>query len=284
MSGILTPAQTYQILQDLGHQPKKKLGQNFLIDKNIVKKSLSLANVKADDVIVEIGPGLGTLSSALLEEGVILYAIEKDKTLYHYLSETLVKQFPSTLHLLNNDAIDDPLAGLPAESIPSFKIIANLPYAIATPWLDAVLSGPLPLSMTLMLQKEAADRFCASPGSKSFGAISIFLNSAFKKSAEHKVSRHCFYPEPNVDSTLLYLERIENPFIFQSQSREVIRMLFTQRRKQIGSLAKQLKNIPDLSDWLEFMKSKDISITSRAEDISIEVWQELDRFIQEADA
>ncbi len=277
MSGILTPAQTYQILQDLGHQPKKKLGQNFLIDKNIVRKSLALANVKADEIVVEIGPGLGTLSSALLEERVALYAVEKDERLYDYLLETLVKQFPDSFHLLNADALDHPLAGLPVGEIETFKIIANLPYAIATPWLDAVLSGPLPLSMTLMLQKEAADRFCASCGSKSFGAISIFLNSAFKKTAEHKVSRHCFYPEPKVDSILLHLERIEDPFVFHSQTREIIRMLFTQRRKQIGSLAKQLKNISDLSSWMKYLESKNIPLTSRAEDLSLEIWQELDR-------
>lgn len=279
MSGILTPAQTYQILQGLGHQPKKKLGQNFLIDKNIVKKSLTLANVKPDDVIVEIGPGLGTLSSALLEEGAILYAVEKDNTLAEYLKNNLCSRFPETFHLLNCDALDHPLAGLPNEKTSSFKIIANLPYAICTPWLDAVLSGPLPLSMTLMLQKEAADRFCASHGSKSFSAISIFLNSAFKKTTEHKVSRHCFYPEPGVDSTLLYLEQIDKPFIFHSQTRDIIRALFTQRRKQIASLCKQLKNIPDLSHWLTFIEAKGIPLTTRSEDLPIEIWQELDRLL-----
>lgn len=279
MSGILTPAQTYQILQGLGHQPKKKLGQNFLIDKNIVKKSLSLANVKPNDIVVEIGPGLGTLSSALVEEGTILYAVEKDKTLAEYLRNSLCPRFPETFHLLEGDALDHPLANLPSENTSHFKIIANLPYAICTPWLDAVLSGPLPLSMTLMLQKEAADRFCASHGSKSFSAISIFLNSAFKKAAEHKVSRRCFYPEPNVDSTLLHLERLDKPFIFHSQTRDIIRTIFTQRRKQIASLCKQLKTISDLSEWLAFIESENFPLTARPEDLPIKIWQKLDNLV-----
>lgn len=279
MSGILTPAQTYQILQQLGHQPKKKLGQNFLIDKNIVKKSLTLANVKPDDVIVEIGPGLGTLSSALLEAQTILYAVEKDPVLAQYLTHNISSQFPNSFHLINADALDYPIANLPKERSNKFKIIANLPYSIATPWLDAVLSGTLPLSMTLMLQKEAADRFCACHGSKSFSAISIFLNSTFKKIDEYKVSRHCFYPEPNVDSTLLHLEKLDVPFIFHPQTRDLIRSLFTQRRKQIGSLCKQLKHSPDLTPWLSFIESKGFSKTSRSEDLPLEVWQELNRLL-----
>lgn len=280
MSGILTPAQTYHILQKLGHQPNKKLGQNFLIDKNIVKKSLVLAKVKLDDIAVEIGPGLGTLSSALLEAGSILYAVEKDPILAQYLNENLQPQFPSRCHLINADALDYPLANLPQSLSNNFKIIANLPYAIATPWLDAILSGPLPSSMTLMLQKEAADRFCALHGSKSFGAISIFLNSAFKKTEEHKVSRHCFYPEPNVDSTLLHLEKIESPFIFQPKTRILIRSFFTQRRKQIGSLlAKQYKHFPNLPNWLDFLVSEGFPHTTRPEDLPVEIWQKLNNIL-----
>ncbi|PWU04093.1 MAG: ribosomal RNA small subunit methyltransferase A [Verrucomicrobia bacterium] len=276
MSKILSPTQTYHILEELNHQPNKKLGQNFLIDKNIVKKSLTLANVQPHDKVVEIGPGLGTLSSALLEANVLLYAVEKDSTLADYLSNTIKPNFPNNFHLLTADALDFPIATLPILYFDNFKIIANLPYAIATPWLDLILSGPLPISMTLMLQKEAADRFCAKEGSKSFGAISIFLSSAFKKSNEHKVSRHCFYPEPNVDSTLLHLEKLPNPFIFHPKTKELIRFFFTQRRKQIGSLIKQLPPSDNLTSWLNFLSSKKFPTTTRPEDLPIHMWQQLD--------
>lgn len=276
MSKILSPTQTHHILKELGHQPNKKLGQNFLIDKNIVKKSLTLANVKPDDIVVEIGPGLGTLSSALLEANTHLFAIEKDPRLAQYLTDTLLPNFPSSFFLLTADALDFPIANLPPEYFTNFKIIANLPYAIATPWLDSVLSGPLPTSMTLMLQQEAADRFCAHHGSKSFGAISIFLNSSFKKTNHHKVARHCFYPEPNVDSTLLHLDKLPNPFIFNPKTKELIRFFFTQRRKQIASLIKQLPNPSLLASWLNFLSSKNISQKTRPEDLPINIWQELD--------
>lgn len=279
MSKILSPTQTNDILKQLGHQPNKKLGQNFLIDKNIVKKSLSLAKVESDDIIVEIGPGLGTLSSALLESNAVLFAVEKDNTLVNYLNSNLKPLFSDSFHLLNADALDYPIANIPVKHFEDFKIIANLPYAIATPWLEKVLSGPLPDSMTLMLQKEAADRFCASHGSKLFGSISIFLNSSFKKIDSHKVSRHCFYPEPKVDSILLHLEKIKNPFIFHSKTKDIIRFFFTQRRKQIGSLIKQIPDDKALSYWLDFLISKKFSSNNRAEELPIEIWQELDHLL-----
>ena len=151
----LSPTATRDLLAKLGHAPKRFLGQNFLVDGNIVRKSLELAGVTAGDAVVEIGPGLGTLSSALLEAGAHVWAVEKDRNLHANLEETLVPQFPERFHLLEGDAVDQPLAGLPAaRAAGAFKVVANLPYAIATPWLDAVLSGPLPERMVLMLQLE----------------------------------------------------------------------------------------------------------------------------------
>ena len=279
MTGSLTPAQTLSILQSLGHHPNKKLGQNFLIDKNIVKKSIALSQVNEDDHIIEVGPGLGTLSSAILETGATLYAVEKDKTLAQYLNENLVPRFPDTFHLLNADALDHPLAELP-ENITNFKIVANLPYAIATPWLESIINDPLPLNLTLMLQKEAADRFCAPHGSKAFAPISIFLNSAFNPVTTHKVSRHCFYPEPNVDSTLLLLEKKPSPFIFKPTTRHLIRAFFTQRRKQIQSLCKQQPEPNPLNAWLNILNNDfNLPPSTRPESIPIPAWQKLDALL-----
>lgn len=168
----LTPTGTRDLLARLGHHPKRFLGQNFLVDGNIVRKSLELAGITASDTVVEIGPGLGTLTSALLEAGAEVWAVEKDRTLHAHLTETLVPTQPG-LHLLEGDAMDHPRAGLPPERAASFKVVANLPYAISTPWMDEILSGPLPERMVLMLQLEAAERYVAGPGTKLFGAISI---------------------------------------------------------------------------------------------------------------
>ena len=159
----LTPSLTRAVLAELGHRPNRKLGQNFLVDGNIVLKSLQLAGVAAGDCVVEIGPGLGTLTGALLDAGAEVWAVEFDPRLHSHLVATLVPRANGRLHLLHGDAVEHPCAARPADSRP-FKIVANLPYSISTPWLDRVLGGPLPERMVLMVQREAADRFLAAPG------------------------------------------------------------------------------------------------------------------------
>jgi 16S rRNA (adenine1518-N6/adenine1519-N6)-dimethyltransferase len=271
----LTPTATRELLAQLGHQPKRFLGQNFLVDGNIVRKSLELAGIRSGETVVEIGPGLGTLTTALLEAGAVVWAVEKDRTLHEHLSETLVPRYPTTLHLLEGDAVEHPLAGLSErEATGGFKVVANLPYAIATPWLDGVLSGPLPERMVLMLQQEAAQRYTAKPGSKTFGAISVFLQAAFTVAPGHKVEPSCFFPRPDIDSYLLHLVRKPEPFIFSSPTRALIRACFQQRRKQIGGLLRGL--LPDQgSAWLAYLHSVGIPPQTRPEGIPTEHWKAL---------
>jgi 16S rRNA (adenine1518-N6/adenine1519-N6)-dimethyltransferase len=271
----LTPTATRELLAQLGHQPKRFLGQNFLVDGNIVRKSLELAGVRAGDIVVEIGPGLGTLTSALLETGATVWAVEKDRTLHEHLTQTLLPRFPVTFHLLEGDAVDHPLAGMVIESAGrEFKIVANLPYAIATPWLDGVLSGPLPERMVLMLQQEAAQRYTAQPGSKAFGAISVFLQSAYSVAPGHKVEPGCFFPRPEIDSYLLHLVRKPAPFIFSGPTKALIRACFQQRRKQIGGLLRD--RLPDRGvSWLAYLAAAGVSAQTRPEAIPTENWQAL---------
>jgi 16S rRNA (adenine1518-N6/adenine1519-N6)-dimethyltransferase len=150
-------------------------------------------------------------------------------------------------------------------------VVANLPYAISTPWLDQILSGPiLPSRMVLMLQKEAALRYLAVPGSKRFGAISIFLNSAYAARDEVSVSANCFYPRPDVDSVLLHLERRATPLRFPSTRKQAIRRVFTQRRKQLGSTARA---DADLGAWL--FREPRVRPEMRPEEVPLEAWQSL---------
>ena len=272
----LTPTATRELLAQLGHQPKRFLGQNFLVDGNIVRKSLELADVQAGDTVVEIGPGLGTLTSALLKAQANVWAVEKDRTLHEHLAQTLLPEFPLSFHLLEGDAVEHPLAGLDAESAArGFKVVANLPYAIATPWLDGVLSGPLPDRMVLMLQQEAAQRYTAQPGSKAFGAISVFLQSAYAVAPGHKVEPSCFFPRPDIDSYLLHLVRQPAPFIFSPPTKALIRSCFQQRRKQIGGLLRD--RLPDRgAAWLAHLSSAGLSAQTRAEAIPTELWRALD--------
>lgn len=270
----LTPKQTAQLLEDLAHTPKKKLGQNFLIDGNIVRKSVRLAGVQPGDVVLEIGPGLGTLTEALLEAGADVYAVEKDKTLVEHLRSHL-KQ--GTFHLLEGCAVEHPLAGLHEGFVGEFKVVANLPYAISTPWLDGILERALPVHMVLMLQKEAALRYTSRPGEKHWGAIAIFLQAAYEQSAFEKVSRRSFYPVPGVDSVLLGLIRKAKPFVFKKQARICIRDIFTQRRKQVGSLAKRFEEYTCLASWQAWLEQEGYELSIRPEELPLGCWQALDK-------
>ncbi|MDQ8180505.1 16S rRNA (adenine(1518)-N(6)/adenine(1519)-N(6))-dimethyltransferase RsmA [Pelagicoccus sp. SDUM812005] len=269
----LSPSQTRDLLEQLGHRPKKQLGQNFLIDGNIVRKSLELAGVAAGDHVVEIGPGLGTLTRALLEAGAIVHAVEKDPVLGAHV-ESIAHAEPN-LHLIKGDALDHPLGDLP-EQLEDFKIVANLPYAISTPWMAAVLESRLPSVMTLMLQKEAAQRYAAKAGTKQFGAISIFLHAAFDVLPGHDVSGSCFYPKPDVGSTLLHLKRKAAPFRFSPESIQLIREIFQQRRKQISSLLRKAKT-DTASRWLANLESAGIPASARPEQIDTAHWIQLER-------
>jgi 16S rRNA (adenine1518-N6/adenine1519-N6)-dimethyltransferase len=270
----LSPTATRDLLAKLGHQPKRFLGQNFLVDGNIVRKSLELAQVCAGDHVVEVGPGLGTLTSALLEAGANVWAVEKDRTMHQHLVDQLAGPFGDRFHLIEADAVEHPLADLPvdvANTATGFKIVANLPYAIATPWLDAVLAGPLPSRMVLMLQQEAAQRYAAAAGSKSFGAISIFLQAAYQIAPGHKVAAACFYPRPDVESHLLNLVRKAEPIRFSPAAKAVIRACFQQRRKQIGALLRA--HLPTAAtEWRELLAAAGLSEKSRAEEISVGWW------------
>jgi len=272
----LSPTATRDLLASLGHSPKRFLGQNFLVDGNIVRKSLELAEVAAGDRVVEIGPGLGTLTSALLTAGADVWAVEKDRTLHAHLSATLAPEFPATFHLLEGDAVEHPLAALPAGiAAAGFKVVANLPYAIATPWLDGVLSGPLPARLVLMLQQEAAQRYGAEPGTKSFGAISIFLQAAYDLAPGHKVAAACFFPRPDIESFLLNLVRKPAPFVFSPAVKALIRGCFQQRRKQLGALLRG--RLPDGgARWLEHLRQGGYSFQARPEEIPVALWMRLE--------
>ena len=266
----LTASETRDILAKLGVHPKHGLGQNFLVDGNIVRKSLELAKVAPGDRVVEVGPGLGTLTRTLLEAGAEVWGVERDAMLARYLVEEVAPLHPGRLHLLEADAMDHPTAQIPSD-LP-FKIVANLPYAISTPWMDAVLEGPLPERLVLMLQFEAAQRYMAKPGTKQFGSISIFIQSAFDIAPGHKVSGHCFHPRPDVDSYLFNLVRKPAPFFFPAPVKRMIRACFQQRRKQIGTLLRG--QLPDGGRaWIDSLVAAGQSPTVRPEDIPLALWQ-----------
>jgi len=274
--GPLSQSETRELLARLAHMPKKWLGQNFLIDGNIVRKSLELGEIKAGDRVLEVGPGLGTLTRTLLGAGVDLHAVEADPTMVHHLTQSLLPRWPNTFHLTAGDAVELPLADLGSPADGSFKVVANLPYAISTPWMDAICAGPHPSLMVLMLQREAADRLTAEVGTKHWSAVTAQVALAFEKVKIHPVPGQSFNPPPKVDSCLLVLRRRATARRFSARAREVARALFTQRRKQVGSSAKKLfPGAPDVTAWLDTLPACGLSPQSRPEEIPAEVWLRL---------
>lgn len=270
----LSPSQTRDLLLELEHFPNKKLGQNFLVDGNIVRKSVELAELDGSSKVAEIGPGLGTLTRAILGSGAELWAVERDATLAAHIRARVLPEHPR-LHMIEGDCLDYPLADMPPETAASgFKIVANLPYAISTPWMDAVLAGPLPQRMVLMLQKEAGDRYAASHGRKLFGAISIFLQSAYRIHSKHLVSAKCFHPAPQIDSVLLRLDLKEDAVRFPPETRDCIRRVFTQRRKQLGALCKRDPYTP-VAAWFTALVTKGYPPTIRPEEVPVTEWTTL---------
>jgi len=271
----LSPSETTSLLERLGHFPKKKLGQNFLIDGNIVEKSLQLADLAASGDVVEIGPGLGTLTRKLLDSGQTVHSVEIDYRLAENIEKTEAEAIQQGKLILSRaDAVKMPLGSLP-DSVTNYAIVANLPYAISSAWLESVLNTQrLPTRMVLMMQKEAVERIWAKPGTKEYHALSIFISNTYQLTEKHAVSRKCFYPAPAVDSMLIRMDLKEDAFLFSSATRALIRKIFTQRRKQLGSLAR--KEAPGIKEIiLQWLAQGEHPSSSRPEQIPSSDWKRL---------
>lgn len=275
---------TKKDLLHLGHLPKKSLGQNFLVDSNIVRKQIEFAELSPGELVVEVGPGLGTLTEACLSAGVNLYAVEFDKVLAKHLEAKFGNVYQERFHLCRADAVAKPLGDLTdnLQESQSFKIVANLPYAISTPWMAGVLDQRvLPTRMVLMLQKETAERFVAREILSQMGPISIFLQSAFDKKLLYPVNRKVFHPVPKVDSCLLVLDRKAQVYRFVDFTRQIIQKFFTQRRKQIAHLMRHAEEGAEAFDsWKIDLEKRQLPITLRPEAIPIEAWQLLDQCVR----
>ncbi len=275
---LLSPTQTRKILEELNHQPRKNLGQNFLIDGNIVSKSLRLAEVQPDDTVIEVGPGLGTLTRGLLSAGARLFAVERDPTLAQWLRDSLGDH--PAFHLIEGDACDTPVGTFQHTPGVAYKIVANLPYAISSPWMEAVLQQDvLPSRIVVLVQKETADRMTAEPGSKALGSISIYLEGAYQRLPGHRVQASCFYPIPKVDSALFHLSLKDHPYRYSKACRDAIRLIFTLRRKQVGSSAKKFLPEPAYRTWMEALPDLGTTPQARPETLPFPAWRRLDSIL-----
>ena len=208
--------------------PNRRLGQHFLVDENILGVIDRLAGLDAEDVVLEIGPGLGVLTDYLAERVRVVHAVELDRALEQYLAERLVGRENVELHF--GDALRLDLTALdPAPG----KLVANLPYNVATPIVVESLDGlPSVEQWTVMVQREVADRFFAEPSTKAYGAVSVLVQLAAERTGFHPVSRTVFRPQPNVDSALVAFRRKDLPASFPDVKR-VVEGAFAHRRKTL---------------------------------------------------
>ncbi len=215
-------------LKSLEARPKKHLSQNFLTDPQIVRKIIELAEVKPGDAVLEIGPGPGALTQALLGAGARVYAVEMDGTFARHLERL---QTPDgRLKVFLSDILKFPLGSLPRP----IKVVANLPYHITTPILERLFAQPFS-SLTIMVQKEVADRMMAQAGSKTFGSLSIFVQFYSQLHRSFIVPAGCFYPRPKVDSTVIRLDGRTTPDIDPLFFFPLVHKAFQQRRKMLTS-------------------------------------------------
>lgn len=211
--------------------PNRDLGQHFLVDENILGVAGRLAELEREDVVLEIGAGLGVLTAFLADRARLVHAVELDRSLEPHLRARLAGR--TNVELVFGDALRLPLHELDP---PPAKLVANLPYQIATP-LVAESLGTLPAVRLwcVLVQREVADRFFATTGTKSYGAVSVLVRLTAERVGAHAVARTCFAPPPNVDSALLAFRRIRDWGPELLRVREVVQAAFAHRRKTLAN-------------------------------------------------
>lgn len=267
---IYKPSELRQFLTELGFNPKKVLSQNFLIDGNIIRKIVAASQVQANDVVLEIGPGPGSLTEALLEKDVTVVAVEKDKILAHALER--LKKTSHRLNIFCEDIMKFPIVATMESLLLSGckgKVIANLPYHLTTPILAQLIGMNTTLStLTVMVQEEVARRFTALPGTKDYSSFTVFLNFFATAHYAFSVSRHCFYPEPNVDSAVVVLTLKAPPAVSnQEQFFNMTRAAFGQRRKMLRGSLRRLYSSESITTALE---AAGLNPLIRPEELSLE--------------
>ncbi len=243
MEKLSNPQKTIETIKKYQFSFQKKFGQNFLIDEHVIHKIIRGAQVTKEDFVLEIGPGIGTMTQYLAEEAREVAAVEIDRKLIPILGETLSAY--DNVTVINEDILKVDIAALAMEKNGGkpIKVVANLPYYITTPIIMGLFESHVPIdNITVMVQKEVADRMKVGPGSKDYGALSLAVQYYAEPYLVANVPANCFIPRPNVDSAVIRLTRHEKPVVDVDNEGllfNMIRASFNQRRK---TLQNGLKN------------------------------------------
>lgn len=284
MQKIATVEGTKAVISKYPFAFQKKFGQNFLIDPHVLDKIIRSAEITKDDCVIEIGPGIGSVTQALLENAGKVISIEIDDQLIPILTE----QFGHESHfkLIHKDVLKVDLKQLIAEESPNkkVKVVANLPYYITTPIIMMLLENELPIeSITVMVQKEVADRLASKPGTKQYGAITASVNYYSDSYLVANVPRNCFMPRPNVDSAVIQLKLNDEPKVKVGNTKQLFKIIkgaFILRRKTLlntlaahGDLGIEKERLKELLD------ESGIGAQTRGETLSVEDFARLSDYI-----
>lgn len=265
---IASPQVTNHILHRFKLRADKKLGQNFLIDETVVRRIVEAAELTSEDTVLEVGPGIGTLTQGLAESGASVVAVELDKRLLPVLDVTL--EGYNNVRIVNGDILQVDI--MEQVQKPDFKCCANLPYYITTPIIFAILEKRLPMErLVVMVQKEVAERMAAKPGSKDYGALSVAIQYFTEPEIAFIVPPSSFIPAPSVDSAVIVCKRRSTPPVEVCDENlffRVVKAAFSLRRKMLSN---SLKNMgikgEQVNKWLELAG---VDGKRRAETLSLE--------------
>lgn len=278
---VATPTKTKEILKTYGFSFKKSLGQNFLIDVNILKNIIEEAGIDRSTGAIEIGPGIGALTEQIAQRADRVVAFEIDQRLLPILEDTLGEY--DNVEVINQDILKANVEKVIADQFEPgqpVRVVANLPYYITTPILMKLLMDRLPIaSITVMIQKEVADRMAAKPNTKSYGSLSIAVQYYTDAKIALNVPKTVFMPQPNVDSSVLHLEMRDAPPVAVDDEEfffDVVRATFGQRRKTlINNLARHFKGEMDKEELRNRLEQVDIEPSRRGESLSMEEFARL---------
>ncbi len=282
MAYLGNPSGTIEVLQKYNFNFQKKFGQNFLIDPHVLDKIIGAAEITKEDCVLEIGPGIGTMTQYLAEHAREVIAVEIDKNLIPILEDTLSDY--DNVTVINEDILKVDIAKIVEEknSGKPIKVVANLPYYITTPIIMGLFESHVPLlSITIMVQKEVADRMKVGPGTKDYGALSLAVQYYAKPEIVANVPPNCFIPRPNVGSAVIKLTRYEQPPVEVEDEKKmfsIIRASFNQRRKTLvnglvnGGIAKK-------EDVCEALEKMGLSPSVRGEALTLSQFAELSNIL-----
>lgn len=282
MEKLSNPQVTIEIIKKYNFAFQKRFGQNFLIDGHVVEKIINAAEITKDDTVLEIGPGIGTMTQYLAESAGKVYAVEIDKNLLPVLDDTLGEY--DNVTVINEDILKIDINALLGEDAKNLKVVANLPYYITTPIIMGLFENHIPAkSITVMVQKEVAQRMQAKPGSKDYGALSLAVQYYAEPYIVANVPPNCFMPRPNVGSAVIRLTSWDEPPVKVTNEKlmfDLIRASFNQRRK---TLQNGINNSPNLNfskeQVIAALKEMGLSESIRGEALTLEQFAQLSNIL-----